>query len=256
MKLFDLEGRVAIVTGGNAGIGLGLAEGLAQAGAKVMICGRRAEANSVAVERLEATGAEIASLEVDVTSHDDLHRLFNMTRKALGPVDILVNNAGIHRGSPPESFPLEDWQAVMNTNLNQVVNCCQLAFEDLAGAADRGFNGKIINIGSMYSLFGSPNSIAYAASKGGIVQLTKSLAAAWAQHAINVNAILPGWIETEMTAPIGEMPEMLSQIHNRTPFKRMGAIEEMAGAAVFLAAAASDFVTGISLPVDGGYSIG
>jgi len=125
----------------------------------------------------------------------------------------------------------------------------------LAGAADRGFNGKIINIGSMYSLFGSPNSIAYAASKGGIVQLTKSLAAAWAQHAINVNAILPGWIETEMTAPIGEMPEMLSQIHSRTPFKRMGSIEEMAGAAVFLAAAASDFVTGISLPVDGGYSI-
>jgi len=101
MKLFDLEGRVAIVTGGNAGIGLGLAEGLAQAGAKVMICGRRAEANSAAVARLKATGAEIASIEVDVTSHDDLHRLFNMTRKALGPVDILVNNAGIHRGRRP-----------------------------------------------------------------------------------------------------------------------------------------------------------
>jgi 2-deoxy-D-gluconate 3-dehydrogenase len=256
MKLFDLKGRVAVVTGGNAGIGLGLAEGLAQAGARVMICGRRAEANRAAVARLEATGADIAALEVDVTSINDLQRLFDITRADLGPVDILVNNAGIHRGSTPESFSLEDWQSVMNTNLNQVVNCCQLAFENLASASDRGFNGKIINIGSMYSLFGSPNSIAYAASKGGIVQLTKSLAAAWAQHAINVNAILPGWIETEMTAPIGEMPDLLAQINHRTPFKRMGLIEEMAGAAVFLAATASDFVTGISLPVDGGYSIG
>ena len=113
----------------------------------------------------------------------------------------------------------------------------------------------MINIGSMYSLFGSPSSIAYAASKGGIVQLTKSLATAWAQHGVNVNAILPGWIETDMTAPINDQPDMMQQIVSRTPFRRMGRIDEMAGAAVFLASAASDFVTGVSLPVDGGYSV-
>ena len=113
----------------------------------------------------------------------------------------------------------------------------------------------MINIGSMYSLFGSPRSIAYAASKGGVVQLTKSLATAWAQHGINVNAILPGWIETDMTAPINDQPDMMQQIVSRTPFGRMGRIDEMAGASVFLASGASDFVTGVSLPVDGGYSV-
>ena len=131
----------------------------------------------------------------------------------------------------------------------------QLAFSDLASSRDRGGQGKVINIGSMYSLFGSPSSIAYAASKGGIVQLTKSLATAWAQHGVNVNAILPGWIETDMTAPINDQPDMMQQIVSRTPFRRMGRIDEMAGAAVFLASAASDFVTGVSLPVDGGYSV-
>ena len=144
---------------------------------------------------------------------------------------------------------------MLDTNLSQVVYASQLAFEDLASSSNRGGQGKVINIGSMYSLFGSPSSIAYAASKGGVVQLTKSLATAWAQHGINVNAILPGWIETDMTAPINDQPDMMQQIVSRTPFGRMGRIDEMAGAAVFLASPASDFVTGVSLPVDGGYSV-
>jgi len=255
VSAFDLSERVAVVTGGNAGIGLGIARGLGEAGARVMICGRRDAANDAAIEILRSAGCDAHSIAIDVTDKDELSALFAHTRETLGPVDILVNNAGIFRGGEPETFESSDWEAVLDTNLSQVVYASQLAFSDLASSRDRGGQGKVINIGSMYSLFGSPSSIAYAASKGGIVQLTKSLATAWAQHGINVNAILPGWIETDMTAPINDQPEMLQQIVSRTPFGRMGRINEMAGASVFLASTASDFVTGVSLPVDGGYSV-
>ena len=255
MSAFDLSERVAVVTGGNAGIGLGIAHGLGEAGARVMICGRRDAANDVAIEALRSVGCDAHSIAIDVTDKDGLSALFAHTRETLGSVDILVNNAGIFRGGEPETFESSDWEAVLDTNLSQVVYASQLAFEDLASSSNRGGQGKVINIGSMYSLFGSPRSIAYAASKGGVVQLTKSLATAWAQHGINVNAILPGWIETDMTAPINDQPDMMQQIVSRTPFGRMGRIDEMAGAAVFLASPASDFVTGVSLPVDGGYSV-
>ena len=255
MSAFDLSERVAVVTGGNAGIGLGIAHGLGEAGARVMICGRRDAANDVAIEALRSAGCDAHSIAIDVTDNDQLSALFAHTKETLGPVDILVNNAGIFRGGDPEAFESSDWEAVLDTNLSQVVYASQLAFEDLASSSNRGGQGKVINIGSMYSLFGSPSSIAYAASKGGVVQLTKSLATAWAQHGINVNAILPGWIETDMTAPINDQPDMMQQIVSRTPFGRMGRIDEMAGAAVFLASSASDFVTGVSLPVDGGYSV-
>ena len=255
MSAFDLSGRVAVVTGGNAGIGLGIAQGLGEAGARVMICGRRDTANDAAIEILRSAGCDAHSIVVDVTDRDQLSTLFTHTRKALGPVEILVNNVEIFRCGEPETFESADWKAVLDTNLSQVVFASQLAFPDLASSRDRGGQGKVINIESMYSLFGSPSSIAYAASKGGIVQLTKSLATAWAQHGVNVNAILPGWIETDMTAPINDQPDMMQQIVSRTPFGRMGRIDEMAGAAVFLASAASDFVTGVSLPVDGGYSV-
>ena len=247
MSAFDLSKRVAVVTGGNAGIGLGIAQGLGEVGARVMICGRRDAANDVAIEALRSAGCDAHSIAIDVTDKDQLSALFAHTRETLGPVDILVNNAGIFRGGDPEAFESSDWEAVLDTNLSQVVYASQLAFEDLASSSNRGGQGKVINIGSMYSLFGSPSSIAYAASKGGVVQLTKSLATAWAQHGINVNAILPGWIETDMTAPINDQPDMMQQIVSRTPFGRMGRINEMAGAAVFLASPASDFVTGVSL---------
>ena len=216
---------------------------------------RRRDAANAAIETLRSAGCDAHSIAIDVTDKDQLRTLFAHTRETLGPVDILVNNAGIFRGGEPETFESSDWDAVLDTNLSQVVFASQLAFSDLASSRDRGGQGKVINIGSMYSLFGSPSSIAYAASKGGIVQLTKSLATAWAQHGVNVNAILPGWIETDMTAPINDQPDMMQQIVSRTPFRRMGRIDEMAGAAVFLASAASDFVTGVSLPVDGGYSV-
>ena len=194
-------------------------------------------------------------LTIDVAADEAATRIAEAAIGYWGQIDFLVNNAGIFRGGDPEAFESSDWEAVLDTNLSQVVYASQLAFEDLASSSNRGGQGKVINIGSMYSLFGSPRSIAYAASKGGVVQLTKSLATAWAQHGINVNAILPGWIETDMTAPINDQPDMMQQIVSRTPFGRMGRIDEMAGAAVFLASPASDFVTGVSLPVDGGYSV-
>ena len=255
MSAFDLSERVAVVTGGNAGIGLGIAQGLGGAGARVMICGRRDAANDAAIEILRSAGCDAHSIAIDVTDKDQLRTLFAHTRETLGPVDILVNNAGIFRGGEPETFESSDWDAVLDTNLSQVVFASQLAFSDLASSRDRGGQGKVINIGSMYSLFGGPSSIAYAASKGGIVQLTKSLATAWAAHGINVNTILPGWIETDMTAPINDQPAMVQQIVSRTPFGIMGRIDEMAGAAVFLASTGSNFVTGVAVPVDGGYSV-
>ena len=255
MSAFDLSERVAVVTGGNAGNGLGIAQGLGKAGARVMICGRRDAANDAAIEMLRSAGCDAHSLPVDVTNKDQISALFTHTRKTFGPVDILVNNAGIFRGGEPEAFESSDWEAVLDTNLSQVVYASQLAFPDLASSRDRRGQGKVINIGSMYSLFGSPRSIAYAASKGGIFQLTKSLATARAQHGISVNAILLGWMETDMTAPIKDQPDMMQQIVSRTPFGRMGRIDEMASAAVFLARAASDFVTGVALPLDGGYTV-
>ena len=216
MSAFDLSERVAVVTGGNAGIGLGIAHGLGEAGARVMICGRRDAANDVAIEALRSAGCDAHSIAIDVTDNDQLSALFAHTKETLGPVDILVNNAGIFRGGDPEAFESSDWEVVLDTNLSQVVYASQLAFEDLASSSNRGGQGKVINIGSMYSLFGGPSSIAYAASKGDVVQLNKSLATAWAQHGINVNAILPGWIETDMTAPINDQPDMMQQIVSRT----------------------------------------
>ena len=192
MSAFDLSERVAVVTGGNAGNGLGIAQGLGEAGARVMICGRRDAANDAAIEMLRSAGCDAHSLPVDVTNKDQLSALFTHTRKTVGPVDILVNNAGIFRGGEPEAFESSGWEAVLDTNLSQVVYASQLAFPDLASSRERCWQGKVINMGSMYSLFGSPRSIAYAASKGGIVQLTKSLATARAQHGISVNAILLG----------------------------------------------------------------
>lgn len=253
MNNFDLEGRVAVITGGNGGIGLGIAEGLALAGANTMIGGRNLDKNTLALDRLRTSGGKHEAFVVDVTDKSSIRELIDTTQEMLGPIDILVNNAGIYIGAEPEVMCDDDWNLVLQTNLQSIVWCSQAAFDDLSSASNRGHQGKIINIGSMYSLFGADHSIAYAASKGGVVQLTKSQASAWAKHGINVNSILPGWIETDMTASIPENPEFYNSILDRTPFKRFGKIEEMAGSAVFLASSASDFVTGVALPVDGGY---
>jgi 2-dehydro-3-deoxy-D-gluconate 5-dehydrogenase len=252
MGAFDLSGRVALVTGGNGGIGLGIARGLAKAGASVMIAGRNAEKNAAAVAELTALGAPCQAIQVDVADEAACRALPEQVQAAFGRLDILVNNAGIARGGLPQTLGIEDWNAVLQTNLTAVMLVSQAAYPLMKAQG----GGKIINIGSMYAVFGGPFQPAYAASKGAVVQLTKSLAAAWARSNIQVNVILPGWIITEMTdGARTSMAGFSDNIVGRTPAARWGEVADFEGPAVFLASPASDFVTGASLAVDGGFSI-
>ena len=252
MKLFDLSGKVAVVTGGNGGIGLAMAAGMAEAGAAILVAGRDAAKSAAAVEALESLGAEADHCETDVTDEDACGALMQRAADRFGGLDILVNNAGIAIRKRPEDYAAAEWMQVLQANLTGAFLCSQAAFPHMQA---RG-GGKIINIGSMYSLFGAPLSAPYAASKGGIVQLTRSLAAAWARDNIQVNAVLPGWIDTALTRQARiDMPDLNDRVHARTPAGRWGEPDDHKGVAVFLASAASHFVTGASIPVDGGYAI-
>lgn len=256
MKTLDLTGTVAIVTGGNGGIGLGIAKGLAEAGAQVMISGRNSEKNAAALNVLREINRQCGATVCDVNDADSVTALLDQVRETMGPVDILVNNAGIAIGEPPEQISAAAWDTVLDTNLKSVFQLCQAAFPDLKHQSNSGHPGKIINIGSMYSLFGGARVTSYSASKGGVVQLTKALAVAWAPDNIQVNAILPGWIDTNLTAAVKEDAPFMKGIEARTPAGRFGLPDELGGAAVFLASQSANFVTGVALPVDGGYSVG
>jgi 2-deoxy-D-gluconate 3-dehydrogenase len=250
--VFDLKGRVAIVTGGNGGIGLGMARGLAAAGASIVVAARNAEKSKRAVADLERLGAAALAVGVDVTDEAAVGRLMTATRERFGRLDILVNNAGTNIRKPIHEYTLAEWHRVLDTNLTSAFLCSHAAYPLMKQAG----RGKVINIGSMMSIFGASFAPAYAASKGGIVQLTRSMATAWATDNIQVNAVLPGWIDTDLTqAARREVPGLNDNVLRRTPAKRWGTIDDMAGIAVFLAAPASDFVTGTAIPVDGGYSI-
>jgi 2-deoxy-D-gluconate 3-dehydrogenase len=249
-SLFDLNGRVALVTGGNGGIGRGIALGLAQAGASIVIAARNDAKNAAAVEELHALGRRAIAVACDVQDRAQIAAAIEATEAEFGRLDILVNNAGIGGGGRPEEIPMETWERVLGTNLTAMFEASQLAFPLLKASG----HGKIINIASEYSLFGSARAIPYSASKGGVVQLTKSLAAAWAPDQIQVNAIVPGWITTDLTQGVKSNQAFYEQIITRTPARRFGEPEDLAGAGVFLASAASDFVTGVVLPVDGGYA--
>lgn len=250
MKLFDLDGRVAIVTGGNGGIGLGIARGLAEAGARVVIAARDSIKGAAAVASLG--GAEHLFATADVTSQESCRRLVAETIERFGQLDILVNNAGISIRGAPENYTEAEWRAVLDTNLTSTFFTVQAVYPEMKRAG----RGKIINIGSVMSVMAAPYSAPYAASKGGVVQLTKSLATAWAGDNIQVNAILPGWIETDMTATArAVVPGLHERVLARTPSGRWGQPSDLAGTAIFLAGPASDFVTGATIPVDGGYMV-
>ncbi|MCL7963160.1 MAG: glucose 1-dehydrogenase [marine benthic group bacterium] len=250
LKAFDLAGKVALVTGGNGGIGLGIAKGLAEAGAKVAVWGRNEEKNASALAALEETGAEAIAMKVDVGERERLQPALSEVESALGPVSILVNNAAIGVFGGVLDLSEEDWDRVIEIDLT---SCFLLSKYAAQSMTQRGA-GKIINLASTYSLSGCSWATSYSAAKGGIMQLTKSLAIELAPHNIQVNAILPGWIETDLTGPIKEMP-LYDEILMRTPAGRFGTPEECAGAAVFLSSDASRFVTGTALVVDGGYAI-
>jgi 2-dehydro-3-deoxy-D-gluconate 5-dehydrogenase len=250
--VFDLKGRVAIVTGGNGGIGLGMARGLAGAGARVVVAGRDQKKSRAAVEDLAGRGAEAHAIAVDVTDERAVGKLIEGTLERWGRLDILINNAGINVRKPVHELALEEWHRVLDTNLTSAFLCSKAAYPAFKKAG----GGKIINIGSMMSIFGASFAPVYSASKGGIVQLTKSTAVAWARDNIQVNAVLPGWIDTDLTQNARrEVSGLHDSVLRRTPAGRWGVIDDMSGVAVFLASPASDFVTGAVIPVDGGYSI-
>jgi 2-deoxy-D-gluconate 3-dehydrogenase len=249
---FDLTGRIAIVTGGNGGIGLGMARGLAAAGAAVAIVGRNVAKSDAAVAQLKQTGGKAISVVTDVTDKAAVDTMIDRIRGEFGRVDILVNNAGINIRKAPHALAPEEWDSVIRTNLTSAFLCSQAAYPAMKQAG----GGKIINIGSMMSIFGASFAPAYAASKGGIVQFTRSCAVAWAADNIQVNAILPGWIDTDLTRRARqEIDGLHDKVLVRTPAARWGAIDDFAGIAVFLASSASDFLTGTAIPVDGGYSV-
>jgi 2-dehydro-3-deoxy-D-gluconate 5-dehydrogenase len=250
--LFDLSGKVAVVTGGNGGIGLGMARGLAEAGADVAIVGRNEAKSIAAVAELRQHGVEAISVTADVTEKAAVANLVERVGRELGRVDILVNNAGINIRKPPHALDIEEWDSVLKTNLTSAFLCSQAVYPAMKAAG----GGKIINIGSMMSIFGASFAPAYAASKGGIVQFTRSCAVAWAADNIQVNAVLPGWIDTDLTRRAREQIDGLhDKVLARTPAARWGASADFAGIAVFLSSAASDFVTGTAIPVDGGFSV-
>jgi 2-deoxy-D-gluconate 3-dehydrogenase len=252
MELFDLSGRVAVITGGNGGIGLGMGLGMARAGATIVVAGRDAAKNKAAVKQIQDEGAKASAIAVDVLKEESCRALMTETVKAHGRLDILVNNAGINIRKQPEQYTAAEWHEVLDSNLTSAFLCSHAAYP----AMKKGGLGKIINIGSMMSIFGAPFATAYAASKGGIVQMTKAMATAWAKDNIQVNAILPGWIDTALTRRAREQIQGLhDNVLRRTPAGRWGDPDDFAGIAVFLAAPASDFVTGAAIPVDGGYSV-
>ena len=250
--LFDLSGKVAIITGGNGGIGLGMAQGLGDAGAAIAIVGRNEAKSNAAVEGLKARGARAMSIVADVTDKSAVERMVERIGGEFGRIDILVNNAGINIRKPPQALDLAEWDSVIKTNLTSAFLCSQAVYPAMKASG----GGKIINIGSMMSIFGASFAPAYAASKGGIVQFTRSCAVAWAADNIQVNAILPGWIDTDLTKRAREQIDGLHErVLARTPAARWGVTEDFAGVAVFLSSRRSDFVTGTAIPVDGGFSV-
>ncbi len=249
--MFDLTGRVAIVTGGNRGIGFGMARGLARAGARIVVAARDELRSAEAVSELCALGADASAVKVDVTDERSVESLVAQAVERCGRLDILVNNAGINIRKPADRLALDEWRQVMDTNLTSAFLCARAAHPHMQRAG----GGKIVNIGSMMSLFGAAFAPAYGASKGGIVQLTKSLAIAWAADNIQVNAVLPGWVDTDLTRNARQViPGLNESVLARSPTGRWGMIEDFEGIAVFLASTASSFITGAAIPVDGGYA--
>jgi 2-deoxy-D-gluconate 3-dehydrogenase len=251
LSQFDLTGKVAVVTGGNGGIGLGIAMGLAGAGANIVVAARSVEKTAQALEDIRALGVEAYGITVDVTQEPAIQRMVTDTIDHMGRLDILVNNSGIAVRAQPQDLTAAQWDSVVDVNLRAAFLTSKEVYSHMVNAG----GGKVINVGSMYSLFGSDWGAPYAASKAGLIQLTKSLAVAWAKDNIQVNAVLPGWFVTDLTRGIPEAdPDRYDNINRRIPTGRWGEPSELGGAAVFLASAASDYVTGATLTVDGGYS--
>jgi len=250
-QLFNLTGRVAIITGGSIGLGRQMAEGLAEMGAHLVLCARKEERCREAAEELQQLGVKATAMACDVKSPTSIQQVVDATIAQFGRVDVLINNAGISWGAPVEEMRLEDWNKVIETNLTGTFLCAQAVGKVMI----RQGRGKIINIASVAGLGGAPAelpAIGYHASKGGVISFTKDLACKWAAHNIQVNAIAPGWFPTHMSNRVLEHYKELFLSH--IPLRRFGNEHDLKGAAVFLASDASNYVTGHVLVVDGGQS--
>lgn len=248
--LFDLTGKTAVITGGNGGIGLGCARGLAASGANIAIWARDADKNTAALSELSDFGVKAQSYRVDVTSRSDLENALAATVSDFGGVDILIANAGLNLRMRPEKLSDEIVDQMIDVNLKAVFMCSQLVYPEMK---KRG-GGKIILIGSLTSIQGFGIAPIYSATKGAVVQLGKSLAAAWGADNIQVNTILPGWIVTEMTSVTRVIPGLHEHVLSRTPAGRWGSPSDFSGVANFFASSASDFVTGTDIQIDGGFT--
>jgi 2-deoxy-D-gluconate 3-dehydrogenase len=249
MAMFDLTGTAAIVTGGNGGIGLAIAGGLIEAGAEVLVVGRNAAKGEKAIAKL---GGNAAFAAADVSRKADCQAVVDQAVARFGRLDILVNNAGTSIRKAPQDFTEAEWHRVLDVNLTGAFLLCQSAYPHFVKAG----HGKIVNVASLNALLAAPHNVPYAASKGGMAAMTRGLATAWAAENIQVNAILPGWIETEMTEGAkAHIPGLSEWVTARTPAGRWGQPADLAGLAVFLASRASDWLTGTAIPADGGYSI-
>ena len=240
-----------MITGGNGGIGLGIAEGFAESGANLAIAARNTEKTQEVVTKFNGKNTPTIGIEVDVSDLASVENMVADTLKAYGSIDILVNNAGIGIRNLPQEYDIEDWNKVIDINLTGAFLSSKAVYPSMKKQGA----GKIINIGSMTSIFGLDWAVAYASSKGGIVQLTKTLAVSWAKDGIQANTILPGWIHTDLTQGIKDnYKNRYDHILSRIPENRWGEPADLSGTAIFLASDASNYVTGVSIPVDGGYT--
>ncbi len=250
-QMFTLEGKTAIVSGGGKGIGLKMAEGLAEAGANIVLCSRNVENCRKAAEDIAQLGVKTFAIKCDVTSAEEIQGVVDATIKTFGRLDILVNNSGTNWGASPEEHPLKGWRKVMDTNITGAFLFSQSAGRVMIEQK----SGNIINIASIMGFVGTKpedaDAIAYSASKGALITFTKDLAAKWARHNIRVNAIAPGWFPTDMSRWV--MENHGDRLLKHIPMKRFGEGDELKGAAVYLASDASTYVSGVILPVDGGY---
>jgi NAD(P)-dependent dehydrogenase (short-subunit alcohol dehydrogenase family) len=250
-ELFDLSGKVAMITGSSRGLGETCALALAKVGADVAVCGRRVPDLERVCASIKALGRRSGAFVFDVTLKASVQEGANRILQQFGKVDILVNNAGMNYRVPVLEFPEDMWDRVMNTNLKGYFLVAQAVVPQMI---ERGY-GKVINMSSIFGLTPLPNQLAYASSKGGVNQLTKVMALEWAKKGIRVNAIAPTYFETEMVAPIRNDPEKFNFINERTPMGRWGYLPELEGIVIFLAAPASDFITGQIIHIDGGWTV-